>query len=336
MNDPQQGQRPVFDIALTARSPWGYEKKGRLGWALSLIAALLSWSALPASAGPGTPETRESMLVTTEWLSEHLNNPGLLLLHMGRAEDYEREHLPGARLIPVSEIIIRSPEGLFHEIPPQDALRAAFESLGADDNSRIVIYSTSGRTAFAARAFVTLDYLGLAENSALLDGGLAKWKNENRPITAATVAVKRRNLSASTNSRLLVDSDWIAAHKDDPDILLVDGRPNSFFAGSEKEGHIARFGHITGAKNIPFSEVADQNSPHTLKPVEELEKLFRAVGAKPDTTIVAYCNTGIWGSSIYFVARYLGYRVRFYDGSFQAWSADDRRPVTTDSAPPPE
>jgi hypothetical protein len=43
-------------------------------------------------------------LVTTAWLAEHLEDPDLVLLHVGEKGEYEAGHIPGALSIPVAEL----------------------------------------------------------------------------------------------------------------------------------------------------------------------------------------------------------------------------------------
>ena len=65
-----------------------------------------------------------------------------------------------------------------------------------------------------------------------------------------------------------------------------------------------------------------------------LRQLFADQKASPESTIITYCGTGVWASPVYFAARFLGYRVRFYDGSFQEWSGDESLPVSKTATGP--
>src|SRR5689334_24978881 len=121
------------------------------------------------------------MLVSTAWLADHLGDAKVITLQVGHdRSDYEKEHIPGARCLSTNDFTTGH-TGLMVELPTVEKLRQVFEDLGVSDDSRVVIYTVDWYPA-AARAFFTLDYLGHS-NTALLDGSLAQWKAEHRPIT---------------------------------------------------------------------------------------------------------------------------------------------------------
>lgn len=113
-------------------------------------------------------------------------------------------------------------------------------------------------------------------------------------------------------------------------MVLVDARPEGRYTGKDRDNNASRRGHIRGAVNIPFSSVTSAEAPHMLKSSEEIRALFEAHSIGPQASIVTYCGSGIWASPVYIAARWLGYRVRFYDGSFQDWGNDDTLPVERD------
>jgi thiosulfate/3-mercaptopyruvate sulfurtransferase len=66
-----------------------------------------------------------------------------------------------------------------------------------------------------------------------------------------------------------------------------------------------------------------------LRPAAELRKIYEAAGVTKDKTVVSYCRTGVQASHTYFVAKYLGYDVAMYNGSFLEWGNTEGLPVIT-------
>jgi thiosulfate/3-mercaptopyruvate sulfurtransferase len=280
-------------------------------------------------SGAWDDSKNQSLIVTTEWLAEHLNDSNLVILHVGKKDDYDKAHISGARLFSLRGIIIdQNQQGILHELPEIDELEAVFRSAGVNDNSEIVIcYDNEMLVPLATRLYVTLDYIGMGDQVFILDGGLQMWREENRQISSEQPEIKEGNLKARLNEKLLVDVAWVNENLEDPDIVLIDCRPEEQYSGREEDGHASRQGHIAGAINIPFFEVMSENPAYRFKSFQELEQMFLDNGIKPGSTVVPYCGTGIWSCPIYFVARHLGYDTHFFDASFQAWSADENLTV---------
>ncbi|UCE19221.1 MAG: sulfurtransferase [Gemmatimonadota bacterium] len=291
------------------------------------IAAILIFSCISISTVSGKSPV-ESMFVTTQWLEEHLADPSLLLLHVGRKEGYDKEHIPGARIFSLLEVVVNSPNGLFHERPPIAKLDSVLKSAGVSDTSRIVVYYAESRgISLATRLLLTLDYAGLGDSTSMLQGGFPRWKAENRKLTAELPEALTGNYTPRPNADVFVDGKWINDNIRNPNIVIIDARPEEVYTGIERDSHSKRRGHIAGAFNIPFFELMTEDSPSQLKDAAELAEIFSDNGAKPGSVLVIYCGTGIWASPVYFAAKYLGYDVRFYDGSFQEWTGDKTLPV---------
>jgi len=291
------------------------------------IAALALAVAVPAAAGPAT---RDSMVVTTAWVAAHLKDPSLVLLQAGDRKDYDAAHLPGARLVSLDMIADSGgSKGLMLELPPVAALVDLFESLGISDSSRIVVCFSADRVTAAARVYFTLDYLGLGDRTSLLDGGLRAWQSEKRVVTSETPAPSRGHLIAHPRPEVLAGLDFVRAHLHDANVALVDSRLPQFYEGREA-GMMPRAGRIPGSRNIPYDVLVAGDSK--LKDETTLRRLFTAAGAAEDRAVVTYCHIGQQASLDYFVAKYLGYVVRLYDGSFQEWSRLGDLPVETGPA----
>jgi thiosulfate/3-mercaptopyruvate sulfurtransferase len=271
---------------------------------------------------------RESMLVTTEWLSNHLDDPSIIILHVGKKDEFDKMHIPGATLFPIIDIFQPPSENLNHEIPPISQLNDVVRSISINDDSQIILYYSEDWLSVATRAYLTFDYIGLGEQTSILDGGLTQWIEEDRTTTSDILESPESKITLQINEEVLVDVNWVKNNLRNPDVVIIDGRPEEFYDGSEKEDHIAKFGHIIGAISIPFLDITTEDTPYKFKDKNDLKKLFLESGDKQGSTIVAYCNTGVWASLVYFTAKYLGYKTYFFDGSFEEWAANDSLPVT--------
>jgi thiosulfate/3-mercaptopyruvate sulfurtransferase len=273
----------------------------------------------------GEQGLRGSMIVSTEWLAQHLDDDSLVLLQVGEKDEYVAGHIPGAQFITVADISMPRGEGLALELPPVAQLKTTFEKLGVSNKSRIVVYFSKDWVTPTARVFLTLDYLGLGERTSILDGGLPAWRAEKRPVTTEEGIFKMGSLSAQPNKQIVVDAAWVNANLNKSGVMILDARAPKFYTG-EEVGRMPRGGHIPGAKSIPFSTLVE-DSNNKFKSAETLRGLFNAAGVKQGNSVTTYCHIGQQASLLYFVARYLGYEAHLYDGSFEDWSRRPELPV---------
>jgi thiosulfate/3-mercaptopyruvate sulfurtransferase len=123
----------------------------------------------------------------------------------------------------------------------------------------------------------------------------------------------------------VTDADWLMKHLSDPNVTIIDARAKRFYDGT---GGGDTPGHIPHAISIPFSSVAD--STNRILGPDQLREVFTKAGVKPGTQLVTYCHVGQQATLVHFAARYLGYNVKVYDGSFEDWN-DRELPVENPS-----
>jgi thiosulfate/3-mercaptopyruvate sulfurtransferase len=280
--------------------------------------------AAPVCGGHGT---RGSMLVSTAWLAGHLQDPNLAILSIGQKSEYDQGHIPGALYLEYADTrIARSGAGLTYELPPVADLVEVFGKLGVTNDSRIILYFSKDMVAPTTRVFLTLDAIGLGSQTSVLDGGFPVWQSEGRPISRAARLVVRGKLEPCPQNDIITGVDYVQANLHSSGVAIVDARDLEYYTGA-RHADGKRAGHIPGARGLTYSTLLDDSGK--FRTPDLLTAMFRDAGIQPGDRVVAYCHIGQQATVVYFVARYLGYDARLYDGSWEDWSAHTELPAET-------
>jgi thiosulfate/3-mercaptopyruvate sulfurtransferase len=288
---------------------------GSIRIGISAVLLLVAFS-VRAQGNSGNGAAHPEMIVSAQWLSDHLNDPKVVVLHVGdKRSEYDSGHIPGARFLALTDFI----EGEDAELPSTEKLKTAMEKLGVSDDSRVVIYTTAWYP-IAGRAYYTLDCLGHGSRTALLDGGIDEWRAENKPLSKDESRIVRGSFTPHIHPevRALMEEVKSISEKPSKSAALVDSRPDKRYTD----------GHIAGAIHVYWQEtLVDAKSKPVFLPPEKLKELFTARGIVPGQKLVTYCEIGLQASHMYFVAKYLGYDAAMFDGSIHQWSHINMLPV---------
>jgi thiosulfate/3-mercaptopyruvate sulfurtransferase len=261
------------------------------------------------------------VLVDTDWLKNNISNPKVIILQASFLKfDYDREHIEGARYLWPGWLGPDSPEGALN-VPDVEAATSILRNFGINNDSHIVLCYIRNEVSSTARIFLTLEHLGLRGKVSFLNGGLEQWKKDGNPVTTALPSIKKGHVKLHVKS-LIVDKDYVLETLKSSNGIVVDARATRYYDG-EPTGN-PRDGHITGAKNIQFMDLVDQNNLY--KPIAELDNYFKPVADK-DKELVVYCFIGQTASVVYMAGRMLGYNMKLYDGSMQEWSRIESLPM---------
>lgn len=264
------------------------------------------------------------VLVSTDWLAAHLNDPDIRIVESN--EDpllYPSGHIPGAVQIDWT-----------HDL--NDAVRrdyldaAAFEKLmsrnGISNDTTVVFYGDKNNW-WATYAFWVFKLFG-HEKAKIVDGGRTKWELEKRELTREVPSYPATEYKAPERNDSVIRAfreqvlEHVKAQKP-----LVDVRSPGEYSGEllhmpnyPQEGAL-RGGHIPGAQSVPWARAANPEDG-TFKSADELKAIYEGEkGLKADDDIIAYCRIGERSSHTWFVlTQLLGYKnVRNYDGSWTEW-----------------
>ncbi|RJT24614.1 3-mercaptopyruvate sulfurtransferase [Chakrabartia godavariana] len=278
-------------------------------------------------------------LVTTEWLANELGASDLRVVdatmflpsdNRNAVAEFEAGHIPGAVFMDLSEIVDTA-NPLPMMLPGAEKFASRMQSLGLGDGSRIVIYDNSPWKS-APRAWWMLSQVFGAHAVAVLDGGLAKWTAEGRPLESGKPTIRHRHFTAWKNDKVVRDKAQMRANIDSKAEQVVDARGAARFTGEEADPRPnVGSGHIPGSRSLPYSSV--YNADGTWKRGEDLKAVFAAAGIDLTKPLVATCGSGLTASSIVFGAHLLGMEnVALYDGSWSDWGSDPETPKATGTA----
>lgn len=305
----------------------------------TLFSALLL-ALLVSSTGAGAGEHaavnvagagREPMLVTVDWLGEHLHDPSLVLLQIGEKKDYDKGHIPGAQFLEYESISTPHGQGLMLELPPMQQLVSVFEKLGVSNDSHVILYFGTNWVTPTTRVYWTLDYMGLGDRTSILNGGQVAWEATHHPVSTESKPPAKGSITPAARREIVADAAWVSSHLNQPGVTIIDARTHEFYSGSQSDGN-PRSGHIPGATNLSYLDVIDQDN-NKFKSANVLEELFKAAGLKPGNLMVSYCHIGQRATVLYFTAKMLGYDAKMYDGSWEDWSHRKDLPIVTGDAP---
>jgi thiosulfate/3-mercaptopyruvate sulfurtransferase len=274
--------------------------------------------------------------VSTEWLEDNMDTELMIFDVQPDIHDYIKEHIHGAFYL--NEWFLREMQGSDPaKYIPAEAIEILFRKIGIRKDMPTLVYTGKGfyskkgdgwGQTMAAYSLVRFGH----EDVYILDGGIDKWKKEERGLTKVFPVVEESGFEVNTREEYYIEYEEFKDIKDNDDVVVLDARPFKYYAGPSLW---SKDGHIPGAKNLQASALMNPKNRQLLKPLDEIKSLIQEREATPDKKIICYCGTGREATNLFLVFKwYLDYPdVRIYEGSITEWVQRDDNPTVTGPNP---
>jgi thiosulfate/3-mercaptopyruvate sulfurtransferase len=283
-------------------------------------------------AGP-SPTNR--WLKSTDWLAARLRDPNVVAvdgsyflptIKRDAMAEYRSGHIPGAVFFDIEAVSDHSTE-LPHMLPGTTQLGEVLGKLGIGNDDTVVVYDSTGLYS-AARVWWTFRIFG-AKSVFILDGGLPKWKAENRPLETGDAKRVAKKFNAEMNVGAVAMLADVRMALADESAQVVDARSAERFAGKVPEPRPGlRSGHMPGAFNVPFERVIEKGR---LASSERIEAAFTEAGVDLDKPIITSCGSGVTAAILTLALESIGKEPKgLYDGSWSEWGSRPDLAVTRD------
>jgi thiosulfate/3-mercaptopyruvate sulfurtransferase len=269
---------------------------------------------------------RADVLVDTEWLQRHLDDPGVRVVEVDVGPStYAEGHIPGAVLWNIYQDV----KGTDYQTVDRAAVEDLIQRSGISVDSTVVFYGYA-----PAMGYWLVKLYGHPQ-ARVLNASRDTWQREGRPWTAEISApsVTSYHLPAQ-NERIRADQSMVRDALEDGSRTILDVRTEPEYRGERfwpsggmEEG--GRAGHIPSAIHAPTDGVLDATG--AFLPAASLKRYFADVHLGDGGEVISYCTIGGRASTAWFIlSQLLGHEeTRVYDGSWAEWGRDSSTPVVT-------
>ncbi|MBI5265453.1 MAG: 3-mercaptopyruvate sulfurtransferase [Bradyrhizobium sp.] len=283
--------------------------------------------------------TADDPLVSTDWLAAHLADPKVKVIDATfkmpgvlplPKDDFLAAHIPGAVFFDVDAVSDHS-NPLPHMFPSAEQFGRDVGALGIGNADTVVVYDAGGWVAAPRVWWMFLSYGH--SNVRVLDGGLKKWRAEGRQFESGEVTPKPVTFKATYDPQRVRNLEQMIANVGTNTEQVIDARAADRFEGRVAEPRPGiRSGHIPGSRNVPYNTLFDA-ATGTMKPLEELRRVFAGAGVDTAKPIVTSCGSGVSALVLTLALYRLGVRgSALYDGSWSEWGLPDGPRIATGPA----
>ena len=239
-------------------------------------------------------------------------------------QTFQAGHIPGAMFLDLIEAASDTTTGLGFSLPAASQLETLFRSLGVNDESQVVVYSTDNMM-WATRAWWLLHYCG-HPNVRVLNGGFGAWVAQGLDVSDQPTNYPEGSFSVEIKRNRFVDKDTVFDAIGDDAVCTVNALAPAMHSGESAISY-GRPGHIAGSSNVFYDDLLLNGH---FRRSEDLVEILSNKGLLQATQVIAYCGGGIAATIDAFACLLVGQeQVSVYDGSMSEWVKDVSMPLET-------
>lgn len=241
-------------------------------------------------------------------------------------QSYLQNHIDGAYFLHMDKDLSAQMSGLNgrHPLPDIAQLSAKLKAMGLNKSTQVIVYDAENGM-MAARLWWLLKYMGHTK-VAVLEGGLKFWKMQGLALTpklpTLNADLNKSDFKAQIQTNMLIKLEWLLENIDDPNIQIIDARPNNRFKG-EDETMDPIGGHIPHAINRPFTEnMSTENINNTcFKSAKILrQELEIFLEDHMDKMLIHSCGSGVSACHNILAFEIAGFKnTKLYAGSWSEY-----------------
>jgi thiosulfate/3-mercaptopyruvate sulfurtransferase len=263
-------------------------------------------------------------LVSTNWLNDNLNKVKIidaswhLVKNRNAIEEYNKEHIENAIFFDLDKNSNKKktlPHG--HFLPPIESHEKSISEMGILNTDKIIIYCYSDLIS-SCRAWFQFLYFGHDPKLvSVLNGGMKKWKLENRKITNLKTKITLSKYKAKENNNMIKIKSQIKKNIKQKEFTVLDARSKNRFLGLENEPRMGvKSGSIQGSKSLPLNELISTKH-NTFLDKKKLKEIFNSKGINTKE-IVMSCGSSVSASSLALAYSLINddYMAKIYIGSW--------------------
>ena len=269
-------------------------------------------------------------LVSTKWLNDNFNKVKIidaswhLVRNRNALDEYKKEHIKNAIFFDLnknSNQKLDLPHN--HFLPEKNEHEKAISEMGILNTNQIIIYCNSDLISSCRVWFQFLYFGHNPKLVSILNGGMKKWKLENREVTSEETKIKPSKYIAKENKEMVKVISQIQDNIRKKEFTLLDARSRNRFLGLEPEPRSGiRSGSIEGSRSLPLTELINPQN-NTFLDNDKLKEKFNLLGINNNETVMS-CGSSISASSLALAYSLINkeYTPKIYIGSWTEYGKE--------------